>query len=638
MKSKESSVTFDETPPPSKTSPLVDDDIDEEETIKVTKKKHLENDIEDETLEIDVELVPEPKNMTIIGTKWLFRNKLDENGVVSQNKARLVAQEMLKKFGLEDSNTMKTPMSSDTKLTKDEECELVDSTKYRGMIGTTHLGLWYPKGTGIETVVYADSDHAGDYVDRKSTSDSVMSSASSVVTYTSVYTDFEPGSIFLGADEELSNEGSPRVIVYGYDGLPMQPVALPSLDYVPGPEHPPSPIKVPYVPKPEYPEYLVPFDAEAPLEDQPLPIDASPTALSPGYVADSDPEEDPEEDHVDYPADEGDDDDEPTDDDDDTDDKDEEPFEYEDDDEEEEEEHLAPADSFVVPIIDHVPSAEDIRGICDLMRRTCTAKVEILFALHIPPPSPLTSLSSPLPQIPSPHLPPPVPTSLPLPLSLLPPLPASLYIPPVDRREDTFEAELPPRKRLCLTALTPRYEVGESSTAAPRPTGGHGADYGFISTMNVEIQCQRVEEVGYSIRGVWVDPLEAIEGTAQMTLEGVNDKVTELSAVQEQDTHDIYAFHYQTAWLLDQEALVSQEAWTHSIGLSMIVHYGLQAYRTHTQMQDYRIALQESLVATLIAYVSSLQGQLSAALGQIQALQARDQTHADDPEGAGSSA
>ncbi|GJU80788.1 hypothetical protein Tco_1283153 [Tanacetum coccineum] len=31
---------------------------------------------------------------------------------------------------------MKTPMSSDTKLTKDEECELVDSTKYRGMIGS----------------------------------------------------------------------------------------------------------------------------------------------------------------------------------------------------------------------------------------------------------------------------------------------------------------------------------------------------------------------------------------------------------------------------------------------------------------------------------------------------------------------
>nr|GEX39789.1 copia protein [Tanacetum cinerariifolium] len=57
-----------------------------------------------------------------------------------------------------------TPMYSDTKLTKDEECESIDSTKYRGMIG-----LWYPKGTGTEIVVYSDSGHAGDYVDRTST-------------------------------------------------------------------------------------------------------------------------------------------------------------------------------------------------------------------------------------------------------------------------------------------------------------------------------------------------------------------------------------------------------------------------------------------------------------------------------------
>ncbi|GJU62568.1 hypothetical protein Tco_1244403 [Tanacetum coccineum] len=41
---------------------------------------------------------------------------------------------------------------------------------FRYIKGTMHLGLWYPKGTGIETVVYADSDHAGDYVDQKSTS------------------------------------------------------------------------------------------------------------------------------------------------------------------------------------------------------------------------------------------------------------------------------------------------------------------------------------------------------------------------------------------------------------------------------------------------------------------------------------
>ncbi|GKB41032.1 hypothetical protein Tco_0885974, partial [Tanacetum coccineum] len=53
-----------------------------------------------------------------------------------------------------------------------------------------------------------------------------------------------------GADEELSDGGSPRVIIYGYDGILMHPVAPPSLDYVPGPEYPPSPN---YVPGPEHP-------------------------------------------------------------------------------------------------------------------------------------------------------------------------------------------------------------------------------------------------------------------------------------------------------------------------------------------------------------------------------------------------
>nr|GEZ30487.1 retrovirus-related Pol polyprotein from transposon TNT 1-94 [Tanacetum cinerariifolium] len=54
MKIKESlNVEFDETPPPSKTSPLVDDDLDKYEAIRVTEKRNLENDIEDETLEIN---------------------------------------------------------------------------------------------------------------------------------------------------------------------------------------------------------------------------------------------------------------------------------------------------------------------------------------------------------------------------------------------------------------------------------------------------------------------------------------------------------------------------------------------------------------------------------------------------------
>nr|GEY64750.1 copia protein [Tanacetum cinerariifolium] len=143
-------LTFDETPPPSKRSPLVDDNLDEEEAIKVTEKKNLENDIEDETLEID----------EIVNIKE-SRNHPLENVIEKLNQRTLRSQAHNRK----DLKPMKTPMSSDTKRTKDKECESVDSTKYQGMIG-----LWYTKGTGIETIVYADSDHAGDYVDRKSTS------------------------------------------------------------------------------------------------------------------------------------------------------------------------------------------------------------------------------------------------------------------------------------------------------------------------------------------------------------------------------------------------------------------------------------------------------------------------------------
>ncbi|GJQ95941.1 hypothetical protein Tco_0007080 [Tanacetum coccineum] len=110
----------------------------------------------------------------IIGKGQICDNKCrvtfsEHDSEITKN-GKVIGREMLKKFGLEDSKPMKTLMSSDTKLAKGEECESVDSTMFQG---TTHLGLWYPKGTGIETVVclvYADSDHAGDYVDRKSTS------------------------------------------------------------------------------------------------------------------------------------------------------------------------------------------------------------------------------------------------------------------------------------------------------------------------------------------------------------------------------------------------------------------------------------------------------------------------------------
>ncbi|KAK6139469.1 hypothetical protein DH2020_026783 [Rehmannia glutinosa] len=51
------------------------------------------------------ELVPCPPSQTIIGTKWVFRNKLDEQGNIVRNKARLVAQGYCQEEGIDYDET-----------------------------------------------------------------------------------------------------------------------------------------------------------------------------------------------------------------------------------------------------------------------------------------------------------------------------------------------------------------------------------------------------------------------------------------------------------------------------------------------------------------------------------------------------
>ncbi|GJT58304.1 hypothetical protein Tco_0993358 [Tanacetum coccineum] len=473
----------------------------------------------------------------------------------------------------------------------------------------------------------------------------VMSSTSSAVTYTSVYTDSEPDRAFWGADDkEISEGGIPRVIVLGYDGLPIQPAH--DLDYVP---------------EPIYPEYIPLEDEhEFPVEEQPLPPVDSPTAESPRYVTELDPEADPEEYEddetddgpIDYPMDGGDDGDDDNGDSyrDDANDEDEDEDEE---DEDEEEEHLAPADSaVVVPTDEPVSPPEGTELVIPPPSTDITigarifvwpqtsislppeAEVERLLAMTTPSPSPPISLSPPsarerLARIASTQaLIDAVTATLPS-----PPLPPSLYIPPpADRKDDIPESEQPPRKRLCLSTLGSRYEIRESSTA--RPTRGQGIDYGFVSTVDAEERRHGIRNVGYGIRDTWVDPAEAALEIAPMTVEEVNTRVIELAELHEHDTQDLYTLLedsqdsrsrisqrvdmdsqrvdlliedmmtlQETVWMVEEEAYPTQEAWAHSIGLSQATHQELQTYRDHvyaheTHLQEHQTQLQ--LQGTLI--------------------------------------
>ena len=65
----------------------------------------MEEELHDFTKNKICTLVPKPKNKSIIGTRWIFRNKLDEQGKVVRNKARSVAQCYNQQEGIDFGNT-----------------------------------------------------------------------------------------------------------------------------------------------------------------------------------------------------------------------------------------------------------------------------------------------------------------------------------------------------------------------------------------------------------------------------------------------------------------------------------------------------------------------------------------------------
>ncbi|GJU10402.1 hypothetical protein Tco_1132798 [Tanacetum coccineum] len=459
-----------------------------------------------------------------------------------------------------------------------------------------------------------------------------MSSASSAVTYTSVYTDSEPGRVFWGADEEISEGGSPRVIVLGYDGLPIQPVAPPSPDYIPDSEEPQTP-PVPqdederepmfiqphdpdYVPEPIYPEYIPLEDEhEFSVEEQPLPPVDSPTAESPGYVTESDPEEDPEEYEddetedglVDYPMDGGEDGDDDDGDSsgDDADDEDED--EEDEDEEEEEEEHLALADSaIVVPTVELVSPPEGTKPVIPPPSTDITttgaritvrlqasislppeAEVERLLAMPTPPPSPPISLSPPSARerlarctAPSAHSsPPPVPSPL-LPSSGCPTQIQTLRIASTQALVDAVTAALPSPPLPPSLYIPPPVDCKDDILESERPPHKRSCLFALGP-----------REVRYGIRDTWVDPAEAVPEIAPMTMGVVNTRVTKLAELHEHDMQDLYALLEDAQ---DSRTRISQRVTMDSQRVDLLMEDRISHHKTVLIIEEEAYASQEA--------------------------------------------
>ncbi|GKD91354.1 retrovirus-related pol polyprotein from transposon TNT 1-94 [Tanacetum coccineum] len=90
--------------------------------------------------------------------------------IKQDNKGISICQEqytrnLLKKYEIFDSSSVKTPMVPPNNLRPDLAGKPVNETLYRGMIGyqkgTPTLGMYYPKCLGFDLKGYSDSDYVG---------------------------------------------------------------------------------------------------------------------------------------------------------------------------------------------------------------------------------------------------------------------------------------------------------------------------------------------------------------------------------------------------------------------------------------------------------------------------------------------
>nr|GFB93667.1 hypothetical protein [Tanacetum cinerariifolium] len=104
--------------------------------------------------------------------------------------------------------------------------------------------------------------------------------------------------------------------------------------------------------------------------------------------------------------------------------------------------------------------------------------------------------------------------------------------------DDDEDPEEDPRLDI---ALGPRYEVGESSSAAAaRPAEGFRVGYGFVAAVDREIMRDPEREVGYGITDSWDEIVETLRGTPVSTDTELGGYVREFEMRVRQDMDEIY--------------------------------------------------------------------------------------------------
>nr|GEZ42893.1 putative reverse transcriptase domain-containing protein [Tanacetum cinerariifolium] len=155
-------------------------------------------------------------------------------------------------------------------------------------------------------------------------------------------------------------------------------------------------------------------------------------------------------------------------------------------------------------------------------------------------------------------------------------------LPSTSHKTDIPDADMPPRKRACLTDPTPGFEIGESSAV--------GAARQLVPTESDHRRC-RVEQAGYGITNTWDEIVDKMIEIASTTLKGVNERVTGLDTTIRQRTDEFEAFS------MDRSSAIAAHVRT-----------------------------LETQVAALITQTMSLQTQLTTALGRIEKMAPKKRT------------